>query len=51
MLCIKINKPQVVDRFSVKVMKRIFKRHTYGTTLTFSRQKYDFKIILMSYDK
>ena len=26
-------------------------RHAYGKTLTFSRQKYDFKIILMSYDK
>ena len=24
---------------------------TYGKTLMFSRQKYDFKIILMSYDK
>ena len=47
----KIDKPLVVYRFSGNVMKWRFLCHTYGNTLTFSPQKYDFKIILMAYDK
>ena len=42
--CNKIDKPPVVCRFSGYVMK-------YGKSLTVSRQKYDFKIILISYDR
>ena len=45
-----MDEPLVVYRFSGKVMK-CFQRHAYGKTLQLLCQKYEFKIILMSYDK
>ena len=50
--CNKINKPLVVYRFwKCYEITPIIKPHIYDKMLTFSHQKCDSKVMLMSYDK
>ena len=51
MSCIKIDKPLVVYRFWVTLSNDVHNKVAYDKILTFLRKKWDFKEILMSYDK